>query len=69
MLVANTTFENTFVDFCLNITTFGVLIDIVGIDKSRDFGCYGHHLAGNYEFPSYTKMCVFIKWPGAASLQ
>ena len=46
MLVVNTTFDNTFVNFSLNVTKFGIVIDIVKINKSPDFGCYGNHLGG-----------------------
>ena len=41
----NTTFDNNFVNFSLNVTKCGLLIDIVDIDKSHDFGCYGNHPA------------------------
>ena len=40
----NTTFDNNVVNFRLNVTKFGMLIDIVESDKSRDVGCYGNHL-------------------------
>ena len=38
----NTTFDNNFVNFSLNVTKFGMSIDIVETDKARDFGCYGN---------------------------
>ena len=37
------TFGNNFVNFILNITKFGMLINIVEIDKSHDIGCYVNH--------------------------
>ena len=43
ILVENTTVDNNFVHFSLNVTKFGMLIDMVEIDKSHDFGCYGHY--------------------------
>ena len=46
MLVENTTFYNNVVNFSLNVTKFGMLIDIVEIDKSRDLSCYGDHFCG-----------------------
>ena len=46
MLVENTTFDNKFVRFSLNVAKFHMLIDIVEIDKSHDFGCYGNHFSG-----------------------
>ena len=46
MLVVNTTFDNNFVSFSLNVTKFGIFIDIVEVGKSHDFGCYGNHFGG-----------------------
>ena len=43
MLVENKTLDNTFVNFSLNVTKCGIVIDIVEIDKSHDFGCYENH--------------------------
>ena len=39
----NTTFDNKFVNFSPKITKFGMLIDIIAIDNSHDFGCYGNN--------------------------
>ena len=39
----NSTFNNNCVNFSLNVTTFRMLIDIVVIDKARDFGGYGNY--------------------------
>ena len=50
----NTTFDNNFVNFSQNVTTFGMLIDFVKIDKLHDFGSL------------VTEMYVCIKWPGTA---
>ena len=61
MLVGNTNFYNKFVNFSLNITKFGMLIDIVEIDKSRDFGCYRNLI--------YKNVCIYkLGWAGAASI-
>ena len=38
MLMENTTVDNNFVNCRLNIIKFGMLIDIVEIDKLHDFG-------------------------------
>ena len=46
MLVENTTCDNNVVNFRLNLTKFGMWLDIVDIDKSHDFGCYGNHFGG-----------------------
>ena len=46
MLVENATFYNNVVNFSLNVTKFGMLIDIVEVDKSRDFCCFGNHFGG-----------------------
>ena len=46
MLVENKSFDNSCVSFSLNVTKFGMMIDIVDIDKSRDFGCYGNNFGG-----------------------
>ena len=63
LLVENTTFDKGFVNFRLNVTTFGMSIDIVAIDKSHDFlVAMDTTLARNYEFLNY-QMCVFIQWP------
>ena len=43
ILVEKNTFDNNVVSFSLNITKFDMLIDIVAIDKSWDFGCYGNN--------------------------
>ena len=51
MLVENTTFDNHFVNFSLNVTKFGIVIDIVEIDKSHDFGCNKNHLRGKLWIP------------------
>ena len=42
MLEENTTFYNNVVNFSLNVTTFGMVIDIVEMDKSHDCCCYGN---------------------------
>ena len=41
--MTNTTFDNNFVNFSPNVTKFGMLIDIVDIDMSHDFGGYGYN--------------------------
>ena len=46
MLVENTIFYNNFVNFSLNVIKFGMLIDIVQIEKSHDFCSYGNHFGG-----------------------
>ena len=46
ILVENTTFDNNFVNFSLNVAKFGVLINIYLIDKLRDFGWYGDNFGG-----------------------
>ena len=46
MLVENKTFDNNVVNFSLNVTKFGMLIDIVDIDKTHYFGSYGNHFSG-----------------------
>ena len=46
ILLKYTTFDNRFVNFSLNITKFGMLIDNIEIDMSRDLGCYGVHFGG-----------------------
>ena len=68
MLVESTTGDNNVVNFSPNLTKFGMWLDIAEIDKSHDFGCYGNHFGGNYEFLIYPNM-VFIKWPSATSIQ
>ena len=47
----NTTFDNNFVNFSLNVIKYGVLIDNIKIDMSHDFGCYGNHLGGKLYIP------------------
>ena len=42
----NTTFDNNFINVSLNVTKFGMLIDNIEIDMSRDFGCYENHFGG-----------------------
>ena len=37
MLLENTTVDNNVVTFSVNITTFGIVVDIVEVDKSYDF--------------------------------
>ena len=39
-------FDNKVVNINLNVTKFGMLIDTVEMEKSRDFGCYGNHFWG-----------------------
>ena len=39
-------FDNNVVNCSLNVATFGMLIDIVDIEKSHDFSCYGNHFGG-----------------------
>ena len=46
MLEENTTFDDHVVNVTLNVTKLGMLNDIVVIDKSCDFGCYGNHCGG-----------------------
>ena len=47
ILVKNTTVDNNnFANFSLNVTKFGMLIDNIEIDMSRDFDCYGSHFGG-----------------------
>ena len=41
-----TTFDSNFVNFSLNITKCGVLVDNMDIDTSHDFGCNGNHFGG-----------------------
>ena len=45
-LSENTTFDNNFVKFGWNVTTFGVLIANIAIGMLHDFGCYGNHFGG-----------------------
>ena len=35
-----------FVYFSLNVTKYGILIDIVDIDRSNDLCCYGYNFGG-----------------------
>ena len=67
ILVKNTSFDNNFVNFRLNVTKFGMLIDNIGIDMSHDFGYYGNHFGRNKN-SLVTKMCVFINWVDTASI-
>ena len=46
ILMKNTTFDYNFVNLSLNVTTFGVLIDNVGVDTLLEFGCYGNYYGG-----------------------
>ena len=46
VLVENTTFYSNFVNFSLNVTKFGMLIDNIEIGMSHDLGCYGNHFDG-----------------------
>ena len=46
MLAKNTTCDNKLGNFRQNLTKFGMWLDIVEVDKSRDFGCYGNHFGG-----------------------
>ena len=59
ILVENTTFDNNVVNFILNVTKFGMLIDIIDVDKSYDFGCYGNHFSVYYEFLIYQNVCIY----------
>ena len=56
MLMENTTFYNTFVNFSLNVTKFGILIDIVETDMV--FVAMETILMGNYEFLNYQNVCI-----------
>ena len=59
----NTTFDNHFGNFNLNVTTLGMLMDTIEIDMSHDFGCYGNHLGGKLKFPSYQNVCIYkVGW-------
>ena len=42
MLLKYTTFDNSFVNFSLNVTHFGMPIDNIKIDMSHAIGCYGN---------------------------
>ena len=64
-LVKNTTFDYNFINFSVDGTKFGVLIANVGLDNLHQFGCYGRWEIINFVV---TKMCVFIKRAGAASV-
>ena len=68
-LVKNTTFVNNFINFSLNVTKFGMLVDIVDMDRSHDFGCYGYNFVGNYDFLSYQNVCIYkVDWSSVATL-
>ena len=67
MLVENTTFYNNFVIYSLNVTKFGMLIDIVEIDTWS--WLLWKPIWREIMNALITKMCVFIKWPGAVSIQ
>ena len=45
ILVKNTTFDNDFVHFSVNVIKFGMLIETMGIHVhvSHAFCCYGNH--------------------------
>ena len=59
----NTTFDNSVGNFSPNVTRFGMLIDIVDIDKSHVSIVMKTILARNYEFLSYQNMCIYkIAW-------
>ena len=45
--MVHTTFDNNFGNFSLNVTKFGMLSNIVDIDRSHDFCWYRDHFAGN----------------------
>ena len=64
MLVENTTFYNNSVYLSLNVTKFDMLIDIGEINTSHDFVLLWKPIMNSL----MTKMCVFIKWPGSASI-
>ena len=53
------TCDNTFVNFSLNVTKFGMLINIVVIDKSHDLVAIETIWAGNYEFLIYQHVCIY----------
>ena len=57
ILVENTTFNNTFVNFSLNVTKFSMLINIVKIDII--LVAMEIILAGNYEYLSYQNVCIY----------
>ena len=69
MLVENTAFYNNIVSFSLNVSKVGMLIDIVEINKSRDLLLLMKPFWREIMNSLVTKVCVFIKWPGAASTQ
>ena len=59
MLVENTTFDNTVVNFIFNVTKFGMPIDIITSDGSHELVGMETILAGNYGFLSYQNVCIY----------
>ena len=41
-------------------TIFGILINNDTVDRSRDFGCHGHHFGGEICVTIVTKMCILL---------
>ena len=57
----NTTFDNNFANFSLNVIKFGMLIDNIESGMSHDFALIAMEtiLAANYEFLHYQNVCIY----------
>ena len=62
MLLENITFYNNIVNFSLNVTKFGMSIDIIDIDKAHDVLLLWKPFWREIMNALVTKICVFIKW-------
>ena len=66
------TFDNDFVNFSLNVTTCGMFIDIVEIDKKKShviLVAMETILDRNYEFLSYQNVCILkMAWRSINSI-
>ena len=46
MYFSENMFDPNFINFSLNVTKFGMLIDNIDINMSHDFDYYGNHSGG-----------------------
>ena len=59
----NTTFDNNFIHFSLNVTKFDMSIHNIELYMSHAFFAMETILAGNYEFLSYQNVCIYkVSW-------
>ena len=62
----NTNFDNTFVNFSLNVTKFGMLIDNIKSNNSHDLGFYRNHFGRKLLIPNiplkyhYLSICNIV---------